>query len=149
MGKKQKFIYWLIGVGCGMVLSGMAMTFVGLSLSKEEPTKSLDMVPIYEIEDTNVIKQEVKSEALVEEEGAIKSEASTYKWVQIPLNYNATQISKLLEDKEIIEDQKAFLEYLRKNKQTTKLRCGNQYLPIKGEYDTILSILTGKSQNPN
>ena len=73
---------------------------------------------------------------------------SAYKWVDIPSEYSATQISYFLETEGIVDDRVAFLRnYIAEQKKTTKLRTGNQYLPMNGEYDEILNILTAQPSN--
>ena len=42
MSKKERWIYWLIGAGCGMVISGVSVTYMGLKLQasyQEEKTQ--------------------------------------------------------------------------------------------------------------
>ena len=154
LGKKQKFIYWLIGLGCGIALSGMGMAFIGLSISPEEEIKQISETFVkdegYTPESEEETKgKDAKEEGIKEEAEEVVFKEPTYKWIEIPLDYGATEISTLLENEGIIDNQENFLEYLREHKQTKKLRYGNKYLPINGEYDSIIAILTGHSEEPN
>lgn len=149
LAKKQKFIYWLIGLGCGIVLSGMVMAFIGLSILKEEVSKSTNEVIKLEEDYIPETVEEVEKEGAKEEVAENKFKEPTYKWIQIPLSYGATQISTLLEEEGIIEDQEVFLNYVKEHNLTRKLICGSQYLPVGGEYDNILAVLTGELEHSN
>lgn len=152
--KKHKFIYWLIGLGCGIALSGMAMAFIGLSISQEEELRPISEAfskdEDYILEREEEIKDKnAKEKNIKEETNEVTLKETAYKWVEIPLDYGATEISRLLEQEDIIDNQEKFLEYLREHKQTKNLRCGSKNLPVNGEYDTILAILTGQLEDPN
>ena len=58
---------------------------------------------------------------------------------------NESRVYKWGYEEGIIEDAESFLKFLKEENMTTKLRCGMKYLPVRGEYDSILAILTGKS----
>lgn len=168
MGKKQKFIYWFIGLGCGMMLSGLVMTFVGLnikpSLEETSVLNSTRVAPVFEaqeknnqssntdnsdklniLDDINDKTTNKSQEVPGNEEAVVIKE--DYKWVEIPKSYNANQISALLEKEGIIENATDFSEYIKEQKMTRKLMSGKQYLPIKGEYSLLLDLLKANYKN--
>ena len=173
MGKKQKFIYWFIGLGCGIMLSGLVITFVGLNIKpyveKEPALNNTQLAPVFETqekENSNGNNKENQNENINEEDRLenihdgkmntpteiLTGEEETtskeeYKWVEIPKSSNASQISALLEKEGIIEDAVDFSNYIKEQKMTRNLRAGQQYLPIKGEYDTLLTLLKAEHKN--
>ena len=168
MEKKQKFIYWFIGLGCGMMLSGLVMTFVGLnikpSLEETSVLNSTQVAPVFEAQEKNNQSSNTdnsdklnilddinnkttnKSQEVPENEEAVVIKED-YKWVEIPKSYNANQISTLLEKEGIIENATDFSEYIKEQKMTRKLMSGKQYLPIKGEYSLLLDLLKTDYKN--
>ncbi len=67
-----------------------------------------------------------------------------FKDVFIPDGYYAQQISEMLKENGIIENAVDFNKYIiNKNKQA-KLKKGKYTLPVGGDYETLLKILTGK-----
>lgn len=190
MKKKEKFIYWFIGLGCGVMVSGLAIIFVGLNMTSSQQEKQTFnynslVSPVTQNQDkenkasssqieedtsqntyrdketamvtTDVETEDVKSkdpetvdvehvEQEVPKENPISS-IQTYKWVDIPNTYSASQMCVFLEQEGIIEDAKAFRTYIRQQDMTRKLLSGKRYLPIKGEYKDILNILAAGNKN--
>lgn len=165
MGKKQKFIYWFIGLGCGIMVSGLIMTFVGLnikpSLEETSVLNNTQVAPVFETQekdnssnteginksntvgDTTVLTT-VQSEEAINKDIMLEE---NYKWVDIPHSYNANQISILLEKEGIIENAADFSKFVKDQKMTTKLMSGKQYLPIKGDYELLLNLLKVNYKN--
>lgn len=169
MGKKQKFIYWFIGLGCGIMLSGLVMTFVGLNIKpslEETPVlNNTQLAPVFEtqgknnssssnvesseklniLDDTHDETTNKSHDVSINEEEIIVKE--NYKWVEIPKAYNANQISILLEKEGIVENAVDFSNYIKEQKMTRKLMSGKQYLPVKGEYELVLNLLKADYKN--
>lgn len=149
MKKKEKFIYWFIGLGCGIMLSGIIITFIGLNLKTIENPNINQQKIVDDLPNESIMEKPITEDKERQEVSEVEQEVreSAYKWVDIPSAYSATQISYFLETEGIVDDGVAFRNYIAEQKKTTKLRTGNQYLPMNGEYDEILNILTAQPSN--
>ena len=170
--KKVKLTFWLIGFGCGIVVTGMIGALLCLNV-KVEPKDQ-----VYAINDS-ISNQLEEEKALMIQESQIetqkhsnevnaKSESQTVaetKFTQqdsdqknnqdfgtvieeekfcevvIPSNLSASEICKLLEEKGIVEDGKAFLAYIKERKKQTYLKSGHYNLQINVSYEELLSEL--------
>ena len=170
--KKVKLTFWLIGFGCGMVVTGMIGALLCLNIqteskeqayvikgsmvneSKEEKEQmiqeSQDEVPKYsnevdaksesQIGAERTIHQQEQSQKTNEElETAMQEEK--FCEVVIPNNLSASEICKVLEEKGIVEDGKAFLTYIKERKKQTYLKSGHYHLRMNASYEELLSEL--------
>lgn len=149
LSKKERVIYWLMGVGCGIMLSGMLMTGVTLKLAEQDKGLSAgqEMQTTIEKEDENQ-NEEQNDNVDGGKEGEHSDNAgpveSDYIEVNLPSHYYSEAICAALESEGVIEEQEAFLKYLKDNKMTTKLRTGTLYFPINGTNEEVLSVLRGE-----
>ena len=218
--KKENKLYFSIGVGCGVILSGCLMIFVGFKsseeleslktaygeslqtiektyneqlaeksvaiteesveiekeelekeeLEKEELEEQTDypeaqpeeVVEIEEISESQKETEILSEQELLEVEVQEQSEENTnevgvveetqedvvqmYKWVDIPWHYGSKQIAQFLGAHEIVEDVDAFYAYIHEKSVSRILLTGRRYMPINGDYEEIIAILTGKKQ---
>ena len=165
--KNLKFTFWLIGFGCGIVVSGIVGTLFTINLeaheTKSEPSK-LEAKQLNEGEEeantdtgiklgqTEEIKKEKGStnisEQILQENHDEVSTASTLKVIEkkyceieIPKNVSAMEICYLLEQNNIIENKDTFLEYIKRKKMQGRLRAGKIKFPVLGEEEEVLNAL--------
>lgn len=157
----KPFIFWLIGLGCGMILSGIIMIVLILNAQeyKQEIVGKFSNEPVQNTEETFNINQvsptesvddieeeqqsesdDLKKEEYIEEHVAEEVEPVD-KVIYIPGNSTALQVCIILEQEGIIEDAKGFSDYLVKNKKTTYLRNGTITLPTGASYEELMKQL--------
>lgn len=165
--KKVKFTFWLLGFGCGMILTGMLGTLLTLKVdfevvSSQEDQKLSTMQSMTneheEIEELTLEENEKVSEVnpteeddltkdLVEEKKNISDiEESTIKVqekyeIYIPEQSGASEICTILEQAGLVENGKDFLGYIKENGKQTKLKNGYLELPYNADYATLLELL--------
>lgn len=163
--KQIKMTYWLLGFGCGIILSGIVGTICTLNVQeyKISVSSTEELEPIEtnnqdeEIKPDNEKVEEYKTEKYEDEiqvsnqdssetdrlevNAQIPEEIPEEIEIYIPSMSNATEIAGILEDAEIIDDSKAFIDFLKQNKKTTKLKHGKITFPKIVTYEEILSIL--------
>lgn len=163
--KNLKFTFWLIGFGCGIVISGIIGALFTINVDAHENSKEsikleADQLSKHEterVEEAQVempsVQQDKKKPSNVSEqrEEKLSAEVSTtstlkvieqkYCELEIPKNANATQICQLLQEKNVIRDSEEFLEYIKSKGMQNRLRAGKVRLPELGEYETILDTL--------
>lgn len=155
---RERWIYLLIGTGCGMILSGILMVIIGLKggqelrgIKNEYEGQIQSLQTQISLHEEKVLEEKEELEEKVElEEKAATQEVKEvtpkeYVWVDIPYHYASRQIAYYLEENGIIDDREKFSQFLEEQKATTKLRTGQKYLPKNGDYDEILTILLGKN----
>ncbi|MDF2877531.1 MAG: aminodeoxychorismate lyase [Clostridia bacterium] len=161
----KSFIFWLIGLGCGMVLSGiimlalilgtkeygqqMANQFSEQQVQKTEGSLSATQAdeestePIETKQENQNSEVDIPNEKEVEyiEEGGEQAVQSVDKVIYIPEKLTALQICIILEKEGIIQDAKDFSAYLVKNKKTTYLKDGTISLPTNATYEELTKRL--------
>lgn len=161
----MKKTYWLLGFGCGIVLSGIigAIMALGIQEYSEEaaPEVEREMIQSNENLDKGAINNETVDEYKTEKyeqdqtinegvstdikvEEDIKVEAPETIEVYVPERMIASEIAMLLEEYGVIEDAITFVEFVREQKKTTKLQDGKLIFDKNGSYEEILEILVGK-----
>lgn len=165
--KKVKFTFWLLGFGCGMILTGMLGTLLTLKVDFEvvssqddqihntmQPlTKENKEIENLSLEESDTVSEDepIKEDNLIEDlvgekENTLKLEESTIETqekyeVYIPDQSGASEICRILEQAGIIENGKDFLEYIKENEKQTKLKNGYLELPYNADYATLLELL--------
>lgn len=165
--KKVKFTFWLLGFGCGMILTGMLGTLLTLKVDFEVVSSQDDqthntMQPLTKedkeienlsLEESDTVSEDepIKEDNLIEDlvgekENTLKLEESTVETqekyeVYIPDQSGASEICRILEQAGIIENGKDFLEYIKENEKQTKLKNGYLELPYNADYATLLELL--------
>lgn len=164
-GKKRQFIFGLIGLGCGMVLSGIFNLLLllntteyknGITLSasqvtqevlKAESKKDVLEAPanLKSVKDEALQNEEVKIEReeqsdVIEEETAEQVEEVLIT-VTIPPQKTATETCEILEAAGVISDAKDFRDYISERKMTTKLNEGTFILSKNMAYNELLDKL--------
>lgn len=164
--KKKQFIFWLIGLGCGIVLSGILGIIVVLNtgeykssmLSRVEPVTEQKNIAYKEPIATALIvpqnKEKITSQSVKEDDIPVvtpggllvtpKEKEQKVVQVIIPSGINATETCKLLEEAGVVEDGDDFKEYISKQKKTTKLKDGKFSLPLEATYEELLSLIVTK-----
>jgi len=159
----KKFVFWLIGLGCGMTLSGIMMMILVLNIKEyqqdlvnhftsseqKQTTDSLNNDPVSSSEPVETsdnlannttepqdANEEPKSEVVLEE--VKKPETIT---LFIPKDASALRICELLQKEEIISDAQDFSKYIVANKKTKYLKDGEIVFPIGATYEVLLNIL--------
>ncbi len=171
--KNKKFVFWLIGFGCGMILSGVIILVLVLNtnvyqqetikhLSNDEQKKIIEQLNIIQSKlsqsatqnDQNTSEKQLDetiqmSEKILEVEDITKELAQEektpiYVAVYIPVNATANKICDILQQAGVISDAKSFSDYIKIHKKTKHLRSGKIELPIDETYEVLLDILTIK-----
>ena len=153
--------YWLLGFGCGIILSGIVGAIcslniqeynIGVSNVTDPPMMEINNQEQYEkINNENI--EEYKTEKYENEISSVEQESSKVERVDpsievletievnIPSKSMATDIAKILEKAGVIEDSKAFVDFIKEKKKTTKLKSGKIIFTKNSSYDEILEIL--------
>lgn len=162
--KQIKRTYWLLGFGCGIVLSGIIGAITALGI--QDDGKKVSGVLEQEVEQTykkqeqnrqnNETVDEYKTQKYEEKQEVVESEAlpthipnvevkeiETIE-VYIPSKAIAREIAFILHEHGVVDDATSFLEFVREQKKTTKLKDGNLTFVKNASYEEILNTLTGK-----
>lgn len=150
MNKQEKWIYLIIGIGCGILLSGMVMIALSLEYGKTY-TNVMNQHAIEKKELQQEIKgyQQTMKDYKQEIDDTHNNKNNpyevqeVYKKVQIPSSTTSNQIALFLEEQGIVDEADAFQEFLVQKGKTRKLRTGVKYFPLHGNYDEILQVLLG------
>ncbi len=166
--KNLKFTFWLIGFGCGMVVSGIIGALFTINLeaheTNDEPIKIVtDQLKQRELEEEK--KVEVKNGQVIQDEkvrldidinkqnseitpsptltttSTLKVVQKKYCEIEIPKNISAVEICELLEEKGVISSSDVFLEYVKSQNMQSRLRAGKIKVPILGSNEEILDAL--------
>lgn len=166
--KNLKFTFWLIGFGCGMVVSGIIGVLFTINLQAHETASEpieivTDQLKQRELEEEK--KVEVKNEQVIQDgkmrldmdvnkqnseitpsselttTSTIKVVQKKYCEMEIPKNMSAVEICELLEEKGVISSSEAFLEYVKSQNMQSRLRAGKVKVPILGSHKDILDAL--------
>lgn len=159
--KREKFIFWLMGLGCGILLSGMLGTFLSLNiLSNEFKLVNDTLMENKKSNEISEVKDELTEEQIIQRaldlgmkfesitneitkeqtQGKDKDEDVTVK-IYVSSGLGATGICKLLEENKVIADANEFREYIRKQDKLTSLREGEFEFPRNIGYEEALKIL--------
>lgn len=158
--KREKFVFGLIGLGCGILLSGMIGTFLSLKILNSESElanssisdnkKNNEAIVVNnELTEEEVIQRALdlgmKFENIQEEQKkeTDKDESAAIK-LYISSELGATGICKLLEENKVVEDASEFKEYIKKQDKVTSLRHGEFEFPRNIGYEEVLKILLRK-----
>lgn len=165
-GKKRQLIFGLIGLGCGIVLSGILNLLLllntteyknGITLNVSQKAQSTLETESEETEHNRLNDvQAAKDEVLQNEnaaEGSVQQSLVTETeitadelekesvTVTIPPKMTASQTCDLLEAAGVINDAKDFKNYISEKRMTTKLNEGTFVLSKNMEYNEILDKL--------
>lgn len=162
--KQIKKTYWLLGFGCGIVLSGIigAVTALGI----QDDSKKISGVLEQQVEQTyekqnqnrqdNETVDEYKTQKYEEKQDVNESvslptniphvEAKEIETIEvyIPSKAIAREIATILHEHGVVDDATSFLEFVREQKKTTKLKDGNLTFVKNASYEEVLNTLTGK-----
>ncbi len=131
------FISWLIGIGTGLVISGI---FLSILLYKSNGLKVIDSVDsktkITELPVPDSAVEEVKSVNPLE---PIKEETIV---LEIDETATARDIAALLESKGVIANKQEFLTYIISKKAARSLMHGSKSFQLNSDYETVFQILT-------
>lgn len=146
-----KLLYVVMGIGCGMIISGIVMVIIGLQAGKELTALQQEYeskIKVLETQLTLYDKHLMNGEDKEKETQKTNtiSEEIEYVWINIPTHYGATQIANLLEQSGIVDDAIKFNDFLIREQMTRKLRTGPKFLPLNGAYNEILAILLGQNE---
>lgn len=164
-GKKKQFIFGLIGLGCGIVLSGIFNLLLllntteykkGITLSAGQITQeALKSESKEDVLGASTNLQSVKDEALQNEEDKVVNEEKSdviekettgeveevLITVTIPPHKTATETCEILEAAGVVSDAKDFRNYISERKMTTKLNEGTFILSKNMTYNELLDKL--------
>lgn len=162
--KQIKRTYWLLGFGCGIVLSGIIGAITALGI--QDDGKKISNVLQQQVEQTykkqdqntqdNETEDEYKTQKYEEKHEVNESvslptnipdvevkEIETIE-VYIPSKATAREIATILHEHGVVDDATSFLEFVREQKKTTKLKDGNLTFVKNESYEEVLNTLTGK-----
>lgn len=139
--KKEKIAYYLLGLGCGIVLSGMVMLGVSLkSIGRVEQVVAIQEEQQHYLQ----IKPSIAEiKPVITTTSDLVEPLEEEKWVEItiPAHAGSQDIVALLVENRVIEDAQAFSEYIKMHKKTKSLQHGTLLFPRKGQYSEVLDIL--------
>ena len=159
--KKRQLIFILIGLGSGIVLSGILSLVLLLNTSEYKNGIILNTTDLTRKEDTEKnkvieekidlpVKKSMNDDVVENEQGNdtnlpektenIKTNEQEVT-VVIPPNKTASQTCEILEDAGVVEDATAFNEYIRSKKMTTKINEGTFILKQNMPFDVLLDKL--------
>lgn len=158
--KKEKFIFWIIGLGCGIILSGIVGTGISLRMlnnqliqvntkveeNRKETNESVDYssTQLEDLENVEEMALVESTDELANEE-IIEIPQETID-IFIPAGTGAGEISYILEEKGIIESADTFVTYIANQNQARSLRQGSFEFPTNIDYDEALEILLRKKR---
>ena len=155
--KNKKFIFWLIGFGCGMVLSGIIAILYSLNTKeyRQDFTSTLTTQPSKQIElreDTEQKQQQTlqtseTTDAIDTTTKPIMTTKETQSdtiTVYIPKGISATEICSLLQEKDVIANANEFFEYVKEMNKTKRLKYGEIIFPRNANYEVVLYHLSLK-----
>ena len=166
--RQSKLTFWLIGFGCGMIVTGIigAISTLNVSTDKMKAVISQDEVATQEnnefvedaaqeIQDKKKVKENQLEEATKEinedysgeniqttiENDTEFAKEEKVNEVIIPSQVTASEICKILQKNGIVQNSDDFLAYIKEQKKQTMLKSGKYILPIEGSYEEILKQL--------
>lgn len=159
--KKEKFIFWLMGLGCGILLSGIVGTFLSLNILNNDFKLKNEMTNEHEISNNSKLNNEAinNSNELTEEEIIEKALGLGMKFedskeisndenapikLYISSELGATEICEVLEKSKVVKDGEKFKEYIKKQDKVTSLRHGEFEFSRNMTYEEILEVLLGE-----
>lgn len=170
--KGKKFVFWFIGLGSGMILSGIIILVLVLNTNfyhqpainevsdseQEEMKEQLKTIQSWLLQissktedqasQTQPSEEETTSNRADEKEEAIEElatdELRATVTVYIPSNITANNICRILEEKGIITDAKDFAKYIIDHQMTKRLKNGTIIVPEDATYEELLILLSAK-----
>lgn len=146
--KREKFIFWLMGLGCGILLSGIIGTFLSLNILNEEFKVRNEVTSQFNSNnETNRSNEESNSDNKTNEKNIPKvSNNKKEETIQLYITsgLSATEICELLEKNQIIKDAIKFKEYVKKQGKVTSLRQGKFEFSRNMSDEEALGILLRK-----
>lgn len=184
--KHVKITFWILGFGCGVILTGIIGVLVSLKanysvqkmlLEEKYKVQQIEADQTSPIENQKmqnngdlqgeqkeankkVIASAEPSETAKQDQNSTKINTKVNnqvsnqksenqkseqvvgkKGVTIPSRMSASEICTLLEKEGIVDDGKAFLDYIKKQKKQALLRAGYYELSVGGSYLEILNEL--------
>lgn len=164
--KQNRLTFWLIGFGCGMIVTGMISAVIGLNISINTQKNISDNVNILKDENTQVSMEINREKPLKENtidtslntETVINNKNNSEVYVtetlddtiehtpefcevKIPSRVSASMICQILEEHGIVENGQDFLKYIKEQKKQTLLKSGDYTLQIGASYEEILTQL--------
>lgn len=140
--RKIKFIYWLLGVGCGIAFTAIIGTFLSLKVSENITTTSYseqkESIGTIMDREVPVVNANKDKEEIVSQDDKIATSRTIY----IPKGMGAGDVCSLLKQMTIVEDDEAFLAYIKENKKEKKIKDGRFNLQTKMSYKQLLEALT-------
>lgn len=170
--KKIKLTFWIIGFGCGVMVTAMVGMILSLNMEQSTPQAALKTEPIIKATTKNVVednKQEqtinikneedvnIEEETLEVKDTLNQTEEMTHanasleneekeepKTCQITISdeFSGQDICNLLEEKGLVDDGEAFRHYIWSQNKQRALHSGTITLPYGLSYEELLSWLT-------
>lgn len=139
--KKIKFGFWLLGLGCGMSLTGIIATLTTLHVSVQMPVQPVAQdesePPVLEKNQAPIVVETKEKEVVLTEH-----EAPAAVEVIIPEAMGAEGICHLLEAAGIVDRADNFLDYVRQCNVQNRLKSGKLILSTTLSYKELLAELT-------
>lgn len=168
--KKIKVTFWIIGFGCGVMVTAMVSILLALNLTKSYDVTDLKAEPIVIADESSdeTIKQENQLDNIKNEEDIniisepldqvetqdskqdpitnkeTKKADKTQETCQITItdDLSGQDICNLLEEKGLVDDGEAFRHYIWSQNKQRSLHSGTLTLPYGLSYEELLSWLT-------
>ena len=152
VNKKTIIISWFIGLGSGLLISGIILSLLIYTSNPTEPVPienqeqeelSVEPVePISVVEEEIVIEKEELEEVLEEKESIEENEAAK-EMIELEIGRTATakDIARMLADNGVIPDYDEFMAYVVSKGATRSLYRGKNIFPLNSDVETVFKIL--------
>ena len=144
----------IIGLGSGLFVSGLLMSILVYSTTKEvsyhkaepipEQVKVLESMPNKEQPTEVKIETEAEDESANETNEQFEIQKQPVE-ITIPSYFTAAQIARLLEKEGIIEDSEDLIEYIISKHKTRSLQHGTKIFTSDSSNEEVLQILLSKN----
>lgn len=159
--KRIKMTFWIIGFGCGMMVTAMIGVLLSLNLSTTKIEEPIVKAIVSESNDkqnkpnnikkdetiVNIESQENKALTEVQKEAEEEKKIETTdkpKSCEITIldHYSGNDICQLLEEKGLVDNAESFRQYIWSQNKEKSLYSGTINIPYGLSYAELLSWLT-------
>ncbi|PKM47594.1 MAG: hypothetical protein CVV03_02335 [Firmicutes bacterium HGW-Firmicutes-8] len=150
---------FLLGVGIGLIISAVLISFFSpVELTDEEiiakaaklgmvlPNEGSSKTAASPVKAQDKTQDKAPVKETVESKPPLQQPTGEISKVQITVTsgMGSETIARILEEKGVVKDRDEFLDVVTAHKAHTRFRNGTFSLPVGGDMDDIVKILTGK-----
>lgn len=139
--KKTILIGWFIGLGSGLFLSGIILTFLFYKYNNEIGPIEDELTVISVEDDRKLEKTSEKNNKKKIEQESKKEEDNETVIIDIDSNATAKDITKILLEHKVINNYDDFIAYIVSKDAERKLIHGKKEFPLNADNETVFKIL--------